>query len=138
MRRLNDYLAAKTVKHVSEAVGKKSSLRQGLFEREGNGVLIWNDYSLSFIDEGKVIRVAIDSQGSMGDFKKRLGEMNVPREYSEIISGLEIKDRGGLEIEVQMTYHANSSKRTQNPKKLFYALFNSVVRPVLKAAYESK
>ncbi|MEK6855363.1 MAG: hypothetical protein AABX73_04030 [Nanoarchaeota archaeon] len=139
---LSDYFARRTYQHILEIAGKsRVTFRNGVFGYNSeypSSLQVWKDYEIRFVDKGRTIDVVLNSHRKpFSNAAKRLSDLRVSRDYKEIFDDIAVRsEESHLVFEVQAVPKKNSSGRTQNEDKLFYALYQSVVKPILSFLFE--
>ena len=138
MRDLSDYLARRTCRHVSEIAGG-GRFRDGAFEynpQNPNSLGIWRNYRLTFEDNGAVIQIKIERNNEgVVTLAEKLGKVvPVDKKDKRVIRDVNIRaGEGAVVINVHMRGYGNRSGRVQNEDNLFYAIYRTVIRPILRA-----
>jgi hypothetical protein len=135
---LSRYIAVNTVNTVKERVGGKVSFRDRAFEldpQNETGFYSWNHFRIRVYDEGAAVRFVIDRKAvDVEDLRYRIHPELKGRDR-EVFDSVEVEVLSDEEVEVEahFTKQQNSSGRVQNEKRLYHALYRSVIRPIIIA-----
>ena len=149
---LNIYLADRTCQHVHEQVGTRSSFRDNMFHVGPRGEIpVYNGYEIRFEDEGKVIKLIVERESAgVEGLLGGLGDLKVDGHYQDVVTSAyaekserdvektgEIKMEKVIVVTARMSGKDNRAGRTNSRDKIFFAVYHTIVRPVLRAAYEA-
>tara|TARA_Y100000310_G_scaffold342598_1_gene446479 strand:- start:311 stop:736 length:426 start_codon:yes stop_codon:yes gene_type:complete len=133
---LSGYLARRTSEHIFNKVGNVT-FRDGIFECKGNKLEIWSGYDMSFIDDGDEIRIEIDNKNSkaLRDLKTKINGAAVPRKYRSVIEDMGFVSGEKLDVVLSMVPRQNTEGRVADRNRVFHAVYNTAIRPILDSAY---
>lgn len=143
---LGDFLASRTCRHVRDIT--RGTFRGELFQRSQqnpNSFPAWNGYSYSFFDHEDHIEIDLTNESEKGtnwqNVYDSLKLLKIGKDYKTVFEKIEV-DRGNqglanetISMRVYFRNQPTRGGRTTNEDKIFYAIYNSVLKPSFLAIY---